>query len=1160
MLSRFCFTAFILFGLFSCQKQEQSTLFKLLPSSHTGVDFANTLANVDSLLALSFEYLYNGSGVATGDINNDGLPDLFLTGNKVSSRLYLNKGNLQFEDITESAGVNTLGKWASGITMADVNSDGWLDIYVCVGGMVKDSLDRANILFINQKDNTFKDLAPEYGLADLDYSTQAAWLDYDMDGDLDLYLLTTALDPYSWKEYKPRRINGEAPSTDKLYRNNGDNTFTNVSSEAGILIEGYGLGLGVCDINKDNWPDIYVANDFLSNDVFYINNQDGTFTDRMDDYIEHSSRNGMGTDLQDFNNDGHTDIVVLDMLPKSNLRQKTMFGSANYDKFQLGQERGYQKQYPRNTLQLNNGTGKFSEIGQLAGISKTDWSWSALFADFDNDGWQDLVISNGYRKDITNMDFATYSRQVAASPFGTEETKRKQMMEKLESLPEIKLPNYVYKNVGELRFEDKSKDWGFDLASYSNGMAYADLDNDGDLDMVINNIDQPTFVYENTLNTTSQENNYLRIQLKGPAPNPMAIGAKIEIRFEDHKQFRYVSPYRGYLSSVEPAIHFGLGSTSTVDEILITWPDQSIQKLKDIPANQTITVEQKNAINEARVEAAESKTLFKTVASHLLPPYKHVEEDFVDFKIQPTLPQKHSQNGPGIAVGDVNGDGRDDFFIGGSRNYPGQLFIQIAGGKFELSDAKFDEQYEDMGALFFDVEGDNDMDLYVVSGGSSPQRNYPLYQDRLYINNGKGAFTLANNALPEISESGASVSAQDYDNDGDLDLFVTGRVKAGAYPMPAKNYLLENKSNNEDIQFENVTPKSIESIGMVTSVLWTDFNNDNWMDLLLAGEFMPITFVKNEEGKFNAPIQLKDSHGWWNSLAADDFDKDGDIDYVAGNLGLNTFYEASPQTPVCIYAKDFDRNGRIDPVMCHYVEGKNYIAHSRDMLIEQINSMKGRFKTYTDLGEATFDKSFTRDEIKDAYVVKSETFQSSYIENLGAGNFTIKALPLEAQVAPIFGMQCEDFNGDGNNDILMVGNSFASNITIGNYDACKGVLLLGDGNGHFKNQPNRESGFYVERDAKALSKIQTDQSHYIYLASRNNDELKAHEWQSRNQIVPINKNERFALIAKDDGTSYKKEFYWGATYLSQSSRSFVLPNDVKSVQIFDHTGKSRTVK
>ncbi len=1162
MRIRFLLSLVVILFFGSCELKRQDTLFRLLPADHTGIDFSNELSNVDSLLALSFEYLYNGSGVAIADINNDGLQDVFFTGNKVSSKLYLNKGGMQFEDITPSAQLNTKGKWASGISTVDINEDGWMDFYICIGGMVKDSAARSNLLFINQKNNTFKEEAARFGLNDQGYSNQATWLDYDKDGDLDVYVLTTALDPYNWKEYKPRRLNAEAPSTDKLYRNNGDQTFTDVSKEAGITIEGYGLGIGVCDINQDGWADLYIANDFLSNDVFYVNNQDGTYTDRMEDYIEHSSRNGMGTDLQDFNNDGWTDIVVLDMLPPSNLRQKTMFGSANYDKFKLGQERGYQKQYARNTLQLNNGIGKFSEIGQLAGVSKTDWSWSALFADFDNDGWQDLVITNGYRKDITNMDFATYSRQIASSPFGTEETKRVQMMEKLESLTEIKLPNYLYKNTGKLKFEDKSKDWGFDLASYSNGMAYADLDNDGDLDLVINNIDQAAFVYENTLSEKAGQNNYLRIKLKGTKENPFGLGAKIYIKQDGLNQSRYVSPVRGYLSSVENDIHFGLGTSNTIETLEIIWPDGRTESLSNISANQVITFEHTNASGAVAQLDKASNLLFTALDSIHFPIHLHQEDDFVDFKIQPTLPQKHSQNGPGLAVGDVNADGLEDFFVGGSRNYSGTLFLQSKNGSFIPGKKTFDSKFEDMGCLFFDADGDKDLDLYVVSGGSSFQKNLPLYQDRLYLNDGLGNFELSSSALPPITASGASVAACDFDKDGDLDLFITGRVKAGEFPKPAKNYLLQNNSSSNNVKFTDITPDQLSEIGMVTSVLWTDFDNDNWTDLMLVGEFMPITLVKNNEGAFenNKPQTIANSGGWWNSLAAADFDKDGDIDYIAGNLGTNAFYNASPEEPVCIYGKDFDKNGRIDPVMCHYVDGKNYITHSRDMLIEQINSMKGRFKTYTEFGQSTFEKSFTKEELADAYVVKSETFKTSYIENIGGGKFKLTPLPYEAQVAPVFGIQSGDFDDDGNEDVLMVGNSFASNITIGDYDASKGILLKGDGTGSFSASPNKDHGFYLERDAKALSKIKTAENKYTFIASRNNDYLKAFNWNSTQTIIPLNIDDAYALLIDKNGKSFKREFHWGSTYLSQSSRSTSVGKNVQSIVIVNNRGEERKIK
>ncbi len=1155
----------------NCSRSESNTLFLKLEPAQTGIDFANHLSATDSLIALSFEYLFNGAGVAISDFNNDGLPDVFFTGNMVSSRLYLNKGQMQFEDVTDQANLNTKGKWLSGATAVDINQDGWMDIYVCAGGLSTAPEKRSNLLFINQQDGTFTEEAKTYGIADAGYSINALFFDYDQDADLDLYVLTTELDPYNWSSFKPRRLNGEAPNTDRLYRNNGDNTFTDVSKQAGIQIEGYGLGIAVNDFNNDGWMDLFVANDFLSNDVIYINNGvdpetgEVTFTDHIEDYFSHSSRNSMGVDIQDFNNDGLFDLMVLDMLPVSNARRKSMFGFFNYDKFQLGIKEGYLPQYPRNTLQMNNGKGTFSEVAQLAGVDQTDWSWTTLFADFDNDGLQDLLVTNGYRQDITNMDFATYSRQLTSSPIGTDKAKEQKMFEKLRELPEIKTHNYLFKNPGHFPFEDKSTEWGFDIPSYSNGGVYSDLDNDGDLDIIINNIDAPAFVYENQAqsNSTASSNHYLRIQLIGESPNQQAIGAKVEITYGQELQVRRVSPYRGYLSTVENVLHFGLGQDSLVN-LKITWPDGKEQWQQQVTADQLLKI--KYAPNNPPSSQIDKPivTLFEEVSQLKGLNFTHEEEDFIDFKIQPILPHKHSQSGPALAVGDINGDGLDDLYIGGSAGKKGELMIQTAGQNFSSIPHTIESGYHDMGCLFFDAEGDGDLDLYIVSGGTFAT-DKKAYQDRLYLNDNDGNFSLAQGALPVITSSGASVSATDYDRDGDLDLLVTGRIVPGAYPNAAKSYLLKNESTNGLPQFTDQSAMLPDdgALGLACQALWTDYDNDGWTDICLVGEWLPITFLKNNSGKFtpDEKIELPNSTGWWNSIVGGDFDKDGDTDYVIGNLGLNTFYKASKDEPVSIYANDFDRNGRLDPVLTHYTEGKEYIAASRDMLISQINAMRSRFKTYAEYGAATLDRSFTKDELGGAEVFRSKQFATSYIENLGNGKFDLRPMPQAAQVAPIFGMLTEDVNGDGHMDVLMVGNDYSTEIMIGRYDACKGIVLLGDSKGGFEEQTVLESGFLVDKDAKALVRIADFTGDPIYIASRNRSSLRAFNLnENKNNTIPVSALETHAFVKLSDGSTYRTELYTGSSYLSQSSRDLVVPGNWQEATIYDVNDKERTVR
>jgi hypothetical protein len=1159
--------------LYTCQnKNQEPPLFEQMPSSRTNIDFANTITTNDTLNALTFDYIYNGGGVAVGDINNDGLPDIYFTGNHVSGKLYLNKGNLEFEDITAKAHVAT-SRWTTGVSMVDINADGLLDIYICAAG--KDTLTSSNLLFINNGNHTFTEKAHEYGLADTGYSTQAAFLDYDKDGDLDMYLLTNGYESFNRNVTRPRLLKGEAVSTDRLYRNNGNGTFNNVSREAGILVEGYGLGVAVSDVNKDGWPDIYVANDFITNDILWINNGDGTFTDRAAKAMKHQSHNGMGTDVADFNNDGLVDIVVLDMLPEDNLRQKTMFPNINHDRFELNLQYGYIPQYVRNTLQLNNGNGTFSEIGQLAGIHNTDWSWSSLFADYDNDGYKDLFITNGYRKDVTDLDFITYSRE--NSMFGTDETNRKENARELEKLKGAHVHNYIFRNNGDLTFADKSFQWGLSEPTYSNGAAYADLDNDGDLDLVINNIDQVASLYRNNADKHIK-NNYLQVLLNGDSLNRSGIGTKISLFQKGQLQYQECSPYRGYKSAVHTPLHFGLGKQAAIDSIEVIWPDGKYQLLTTLQANQRLTISYADAGPVPARKEQPAVTVLTEVPHTNGISYKHRESGFVDFKIQPLLPHRFSQNGPGIAVGDIDGNGLDDFYISGASYQPGMLFYQKSKGTFESKEMG-PKKEEDMGSLFFDADNDGDLDLYVVSGGSEFGSNAVSYQDRLYKNDGKGNFTLDTAALPQIQASGSCVTAADFDKDGDLDLFVGGRVIPGNYPLPAQSYILQNNNG----VFKDVTAnvgKELEKAGLVTSALWTDFDQDGQTDLIVAGEWMPVSFFRNINGKLipwnadegkaiassaqlatqSANRSIAHSYGWWNSLAAGDFDNDGDTDYVAGNLGLNSKYKASPQEPVCVYAKDYDQNGSLDPVLCYYIMGQNYPTHPRDAMIDQMNAMRGRFTRYETYGKADLSKVFTKEELADAYVVRSENFESSYIENLGNGKFTIKPLPVQAQFAPVFGMLTADLNQDGYLDLLLAGNSYAAEIQTGWYDASIGLYLKGDGKGHFTAENVTKSGFFVNSDAKSLAQLTANDGSSLILVGCNNDSLKVFTTSApadmQQMTIKLSPADVYGEIIYKDGRKRREEFYYGSAYLSQSSRTWQVPAEAQVV-IYDSQGKAR---
>ncbi|MEK6781231.1 MAG: VCBS repeat-containing protein [Bacteroidota bacterium] len=1158
------------FILIRCSDHSEK-LFTPINSSLTGITFSNTITVGDSLSVLDSEYLYNGGGVAIGDINNDGLQDIYFTGNMTSSRLYLNKGNLtagqaglKFEDITDQANVGTT-KWANGVAMVDINQDGYKDIYICIGGTRRTpEKDRANLLFINNGDATFTESAARYGLADSGYGIQSAFFDYDLDGDLDMYLLRNSFVSYHRNSSRPKLINGEAASTDKLFRNNGDLTFTDVSRQAGILIEGFGLGLGVSDINEDGWPDVYTSNDFITNDLLYINNHDGTFTNRAAQFLKHQTFNGMGCDIADYNNDGQVDIVVLDMLPEDNKRWKLTSRGNTYDEFQNGIKNGYEYQYIRNTLQLNNGNGTFSEIGQLAGVEATEWSWSALFADYDNDGLKDLFISNGYKQDIINLDFVVYGDKEQSMGLDAADDKERQAL--LNELPGIKLHNYVYRNNGDLTFSDESESWGMSTPTYSSGAAYADLDNDGDLDVVINNVDEEASLLESHASQSKKPSNYLRISLVGSATNKEGIGAKVYIRNKGTLQYQYFSPFRGYLSTVEPYLHFGLGDWQQADSLEVLWPDGKYQLLQNVKANQILKIDYASVSDRTVSKKVKSPALFEEVSKQMGIDFLHQENTFVDFKLQPTLPHMHSRNGPGVTVGDVNGDKREDFYVGGASGFSGAMFIQHPDGKFERKPIEgMDSLSEEMGVLFFDADNDNDLDLYSVSGGSEQIKDSELYQDLLYLNDGHGGFVVASTALPTIRQSGSCVVAGDYDRDGDLDLFVGGRIIPKEYPMPAGSFLLRNDSKAGSIHFTDITQEiqGLQYIGLVCSALWTDYDNDGWLDLIVTGEFMRLQFYHNDRGKLiNATddIGLEHTSGWWNSLVSGDFDSDGDTDYVAGNLGMNSHFHTAKEEPLCIYASDYNKDGRLDPVMSYYVQGKKYVGHSRDNLIDQIHSMRARFRTYTDYANANFEESFLPEELKDAFVVCSERFESSYVENLGKGKFKMTSLPLMAQFSAVHGMVTGDYNQDGSLDVLLVGNSYAPEISSGRDDASIGLYLRGDGKGEFKPLPVANSGFMADQDAKGLAKLVLPDGREMIIVGNNNSAVQAFVTQSSGAYFHPERNDSYALITSNGGKTYKHEFYYGSTYLSQSSRDLKLSTDMISIKVFDFKGNEREIK
>ena len=1178
----------------------EDTLFERLPAGRTGIDFTNRIVENDSLLnPLDFSYVYNGAGVGVGDFDGDGRPDLYFAGNVVDNALYLNRGDVEFEDVTEAAGATAEGAWSTGVATVDINQDGRMDIYVCVAGPDADA--RGNRLLINQGTGEegvprFREAAAEYSLADTGYSTQAPFFDYDQDGDLDLYLLTNSIDQGNRNAPRPIKTKGQAPSTDRLYRNEGDGTFTNVSEEAGIQTEGFGLGVNVSDINQDGWPDIYVANDFLSNDLLWINQGDGTFENRLSEATKHQSHSGMGNDVADFNNDGRPDIAVVDMLPPRNERQKLMLPGRTYSVFHAGLRRGYEPQYVRNTLQLNRGRPPdgggpaFSEIGQLAGVEKTDWSWAPLFADFNNDGRKDLFISNGYGKDVTNLDHIKQRQQ--ASAFGTPEANRKQAIEAMKELDEVTLQNYLFRNDGDLTFTDVSEAWGMGPPSLSNGTAYVDIDSDGDLDLVTNNIDDEAFVLKNRARERAQgteESNarYLRVKLDGPPGNRAGYGAKVVLQ-QSGGRTQYVdhSPYRGYKSTVGRTLHFGLGTARAVDSLTVYWPDGRQQLLTDVRANQTLTLRHGEAAADPPqdrpaaplFEQPRRPRLFQEAAQEHGLTYEHTEHTVVGFKETPLLPHQFSRYGPGVAVGDADGDGRADVYLGGDRGQRRTLFMQRPDGRFARQALPVDgtpvadTRHEDMGALFFDADGDGDRDLYVVSGGNAAPAGSPAYQDRLYLNRGggDGRFRRAGkDALPELTTSGSCVRAADYDGDGDLDLFVGGRLVPGRYPLSPRSYVLRNDSEGGTVHFTDVTKKvapGVAKTGMVTDALWTDFTGDGRVDLLLAGEWMPLTFFKNEGGRFTNVTDetgLPPTAGWWNSLVAGDFDRDGDTDYVAGNLGLNNKYDASAEKPVRIYAKDFNDNGTVDPIITRYIDGTEVPDASANPLFDQIAGMKGRFPTYQAYADAVFDDMFTDEELKGAYKARAVRFATSYLENKGDSRFEMRRLPMRTQFAPTYGMRAADYNADGHLDLLAVGNSYAPDPQTGRYDASVGSFLAGDGTGRFERVDDTESGFWVDGDAEGLAHVQTGRQSLV-LATQNKDSLRVFaaspsgsaSSQKRLSPRPL---DAYATLHFANGTTRRHEFFYGSTYLSQSSRTLRVPQAVEEVVVYDSQGDRRTL-
>jgi enediyne biosynthesis protein E4 len=1116
MKVRFCDCVFFAFALAfaflqSCNHRKKESLFTQLKPDESGIHFRNDVNDGDSSRSFINEFGYMGGGVGVGDFNNDGLKDIFFSANQVSCRLYINKGNNQFEDISEKAGITT-SVWATGVSIVDINNDGYDDIYVCVLG--KDLVHPAkNLLFINQHNLTFKEEAEEYGLAYTGYSTQAVFLDYDRDGDLDMYLVNYLLGTHT-NTITPRDRSGRFPANDKLYRNDGFSktkghpVFSDVTLQAGIRDDGYGLGVIVSDVNNDGWPDIYVANDFLSNDALWINNRNGTFTNCISTALQHQSYSSMGADAADINNDGLPDIMTLDMLPEDNKRKKESFFFMNYERYQAERAMGYEPEFMRNMLQLNNGSVRkgdtcmpfFSEIGQLAGIEATDWSWSVLMADFNNDGWKDIHITNGIGRDFINGDFLEYSSKIFNNDKSRAE-QEKMIRKRLAELDHVNLSNYLYLNNQDYTFRDASAEAGINETSMSNGAVYADLDNDGDLDLVVNNIDKEAYVFIN--NTVQKnkptENHFLRVQFIGDSLNGRAFGSKIFLYNSGHVQMQEENPVRGYFSSVDQQLLFGLGKDTRIDSLRVNWPDGKTQVLQNIKADTLLTLFWKNAGPVTPSACDHTQTLFSDISNTSGLLYLHYENVFNDFSVQRLLPHKYSQLGPFITSGDINNDGMMDFFIGGAFNFSGRVFTQQKDHSFTSKDLTDSiKMEEDMGCILFDADQDGDPDLLVTGGDIQYEDSSVYYKPRLYINDGKGNFSLRPDAIPNsVKTIAGPVCAADFDGDGDLDLFIGGRVSK-EYPVPARSFILQN---NHGI-FTDVTGQvcpALQKPGMITAAVWTDFDNDKQTDLVVVGEWMPLRFFKNNHGVLKEVTDstgLTDMHGMWRSLIATDIDNDGDIDLVAGNLGLNCVYRVSPAEPMQLYATDIDANGRIDPLLFYYIKGQDgkkhsYPAFSRNQLADQVPLIKKKFIRYEDYARADFEDIVPENAKSSMLSFYCDESRSCWFENTGNGKFVKHALPVEAQFSPVNAIICDDFDNDGFKDLLLAGNDYQSDVITGRYDASYGCFLRGSSKKTFASVPPVTSGFILRGDIRDMALIPLNNGEKIILAAANNDSLRA---------------------------------------------------------------------